>query len=65
MTRILLIEDEPEMARLVAGNIAKAGFLVDRAGSCEEAQASMDVARYGLVLSCSIAGFRMATGCRC
>jgi DNA-binding response OmpR family regulator len=50
MTRILLIEDEPEMARLVAGNIAKAGFLVDRAGSCEEAQASMDVARYGLVL---------------
>ncbi len=50
MTRILLIEDEPEMAKLVAGNIAKAGFLVDRAGSCEEARLSLEVARYGLVL---------------
>lgn len=50
MTRILLIEDEPEMARLVAGNIAKSGFLVDRAGSCEEARETLAASRYGLVL---------------
>lgn len=50
MTRILLIEDEPEMARLVGGNIAKAGFLVDCAGSCDEAREALNVARYGLVL---------------
>ncbi|MBO9707324.1 MAG: response regulator transcription factor [Caulobacter sp.] len=50
MTRILLIEDEPEMAALVAANLAKAGFLVDRAGSLEEARHILAVAEYGLVL---------------
>ena len=48
--RILLIEDEPEMARLVAGNIAKGGFLVDRVGSCEDARMALDVERFDLVL---------------
>jgi len=50
MTRILLIEDEPEMAALVAANLAKAGFLVDRAGSLDEARHILDIAGYGLVL---------------
>ncbi|SFK16055.1 response regulator transcription factor [Caulobacter sp. UNC279MFTsu5.1] len=50
MTRILLIEDEPEMAALVAANLAKAGFLVDRAGSLEEARHILAIAEYGLVL---------------
>ncbi|TWT11533.1 response regulator transcription factor [Reyranella sp. CPCC 100927] len=50
MTRILLVEDEPEMARLVAGNIAKDGFLVDQAGSCDAARLTLQLARYALVL---------------
>jgi two-component system, OmpR family, response regulator len=50
MTRILLIEDEPEMARLVAGNIAKGGFLVDQAGSCESARDILEAFRYALIL---------------
>lgn len=50
MTRILLVEDEPEMASLVAGNLGKAGFLVDRVGSCQDARAALDDSRYGLVL---------------
>ena len=50
MTRILLVEDEPEMARLVAGNIAKDGFLVDQAGSCDAARLTLALARYALVL---------------
>jgi DNA-binding response OmpR family regulator len=50
MTRILLIEDEPEMAALVAANLAKAGFLVDSAGSVEAARHSLEVVAYGLVL---------------
>ncbi len=50
MTRILLVEDEPEMARLVAGNIAKDGFLVDQAGSCDAARLTLELARYALVL---------------
>lgn len=50
MTRVLLVEDEPEMASLVAANLAAAGFLVDTAGSCDEARHALAVAPYGLVL---------------
>lgn len=50
MTRILLIEDEPEMARLVSGGLSKTGFLVDRAACCDEAQSALEAAQYGLVL---------------
>jgi two-component system OmpR family response regulator len=50
MTRILLIEDEPEMTQLVAANLGKAGFLVDCADTVEAARHSLEVARYRLVL---------------
>ncbi len=50
MTRILLIEDEPEMARLVAGNLTRAGLLVDVAGTHEMALATLAAARFSLVL---------------
>ena len=35
--RILLIEDEPEMAQLIASLIVEAGYEIDRAGSGGEA----------------------------
>ncbi len=50
MARILLIEDEPEMARLLAANIGASGLIVDRAGSCEEARIALELAAYNLVL---------------
>lgn len=50
MTRILLVEDEPDMARLVSGSLAKSGFLVDHAASHSEAELALAAARYGLVL---------------
>jgi DNA-binding response OmpR family regulator len=50
MTRILLIEDEPDMARLVSGGLAKSGFLVDHAASHGDAELALATARYGLVL---------------
>lgn len=50
MTRILLIEDEPEMAALVAANLAKSGLLVDRAASREMAGDMLATVRYALVL---------------
>jgi DNA-binding response OmpR family regulator len=48
--RVLLIEDEPQMARLVAANIGDAGYVVDQVGSIGEADAAIAVARYALVL---------------
>lgn len=48
--RVLLLEDEPEMAALVAADVGASGFVVDVVGSIEEAQAAIAVARYGLVL---------------
>jgi two-component system OmpR family response regulator len=50
VTRILLIEDEPEMAALVAANLAKSGLLVDRASSCQTARETLVAVRYALVL---------------
>lgn len=48
--RILLVEDEPEMAALIATNVAAAGFTVDRVHSIAETDAALSVARYVLVL---------------
>ncbi|HWU79633.1 MAG TPA: response regulator transcription factor [Caulobacter sp.] len=50
MPRILLVEDEPEMARLVASNLARAGLLVDHAGDAATAREMIALTRYGLVL---------------
>ena len=48
--RVLFVEDEPEMARLVAVNVGAAGFTVDRVTSIGDADAALKVARYALVL---------------
>lgn len=48
--RVLLLEDEPEMAALVAADVGASGFVVDKVGTLDEAQAAISVARYGLVL---------------
>ena len=48
--RILLIEDEPQMAKLIAGQVGDAGYVVDRVGSITDADAAIAVARFSLVL---------------
>lgn len=48
--RVLLVEDEPEMARLVAVNVGAAGFTVDQVTSIGDADTALKVARYALVL---------------
>lgn len=48
--RVLFVEDEPEMARLVGVNVGAAGFTVDRVTSIGDADAALKVARYALVL---------------
>lgn len=48
--RILLVEDEPEMGRLVASLVAEAQFIVDRSGSLEETIEAATRFDYGLVL---------------
>ncbi|ASD26211.1 response regulator transcription factor [Brevundimonas diminuta] len=48
--RALLIEDEPEMARLLARTLADEGLTVDRAASLEEARAALAIAEYRLLV---------------
>ena len=48
--RILMVEDEREMARLVAGNLSRNGLLVDHAANCATARDMLASARYALVL---------------
>ncbi|MGJ3647732.1 response regulator [Sphingomonas sp. GlSt437] len=48
--KILIIEDEAEMAGLVARAVGDAGFAVDCVGSLEEAAAAMALARYSAIL---------------
>jgi len=48
--RVLLVEDEPEMARLVCATVARAGYAVDTAATIDEADAAVATARYALVL---------------
>lgn len=48
--RILIVEDEAEMAGLVAARLEAAGFIVDVVSDCGGAEAAVTVAPYGLVL---------------
>ncbi len=48
--RILVVEDEPDMARLIAARLAAAGMLCDTVRSCAEAEAAMAVAPFALAL---------------
>jgi DNA-binding response OmpR family regulator len=48
--RILLVEDEPEMARLVSSLVSNAGFGVDHVGTLSEAMEVVRQIPYDLVL---------------
>jgi two-component system OmpR family response regulator len=48
--RVLMVEDEPEMARLVAGKLARSGFVADRVGSLDETMEALRQHKYSLVL---------------
>lgn len=48
--RLLLVEDELEMATLVAANLTAAGFVIDCVSSIDGAKAAIAVAHYALVL---------------
>lgn len=48
--RILVIEDEPDMARLIAARLAAAGFVVDRAGTIAEAEAAIAETRHAVAV---------------
>eukprot|EP01037_Dinobryon_pediforme_P010978 gene10978-11059_t len=48
--RILLVEDEAEMAMLIANELGRSGYLVDRVDTLADAEAALAVATYALVL---------------
>ena len=48
--RVLMVEDEPEMARLVVGKLARSGFVADRVGSLDETMEALRQHKYSLVL---------------
>lgn len=48
--RLLLVEDEPELARLVRANLAREGFAVDVAPTLEDARSAATAVRYDVVL---------------
>ena len=56
--RILVVEDEPEMAQLLVGRLTRAGFDTDHAASFVDAQAKLDANTYSL----AVLDRRMADG---
>lgn len=48
--RLLLIEDEPELSKLVSGNLSRSGFAVDTASSLDEAGAAVKAMNYDAIL---------------
>ena len=48
--RLLLVEDDADLATAVAGNLRRSGFSVDVAGSTEEAEDALGVQKYAVVL---------------
>jgi DNA-binding response OmpR family regulator len=48
--RILIVEDQPDIAKLIAKNVAKSGFVADRAGSLADASAAIREHDYPLML---------------
>jgi len=48
--RILLIEDEPQMAELIASDVEEAGFVVDHGRSANDALYSVQQSNFDLVL---------------
>jgi DNA-binding response OmpR family regulator len=47
---LLLIEDEPELSKLVSGNLSRSGFAVDTASSLDEAGAAVKAMNYDAIL---------------
>lgn len=48
--RVLLVEDQAELAGLVSANLRRSGFAVDHAGMLEEARAALATTPYDIVL---------------
>ena len=48
--RALLIEDQAELANLVAANLRRGNFAVDAAGTLDEAQGALATTRYDIIL---------------
>lgn len=48
--RLLLVEDNPELAQLIQEGLSSQGFVIDRCGSLKEALATRPAANYELIL---------------
>jgi DNA-binding response OmpR family regulator len=48
--RLLLVEDNPQLAQLVQDGLTAQGFVIDRCGSLKEALATRSAATYDLIL---------------
>lgn len=48
--KVLLVEDEDDMARLITGDLQAAGYVVDTVGCVQDALAALESGRYGVVL---------------
>lgn len=48
--RVLLIEDEPDLARALGVRLGRSGFIADFVGGLEEARAALQCHRYALAL---------------
>jgi two-component system OmpR family response regulator len=48
--RILIVEDQPDIATLIAQNLAKSGFVTDRVGTVKDASTAIQDTDYPLVL---------------
>jgi two-component system OmpR family response regulator len=48
--RVLLVEDEPEMAHALALRLGRSGFIADHVGALEDARAALACHHYGLAL---------------
>ncbi|MBB3268490.1 two-component system OmpR family response regulator [Azospirillum sp. OGB3] len=55
--RLLLVEDHRALSEMVAGHLAKVGFVVDSGGSAEDASTALGITRYdGIVLDLGLPG---------
>ncbi len=48
--RMLVVEDDPRLGPLVAGNLSRSDFVVDLANTLEDAEAYLSTTHYSLLL---------------
>lgn len=48
--RVLVIEDEPDLGKLIVGNLAKTGFVADLMTSIGDAQAALSVSAFDVII---------------